>query len=68
MASTAEILIVCPQLVANMGHHAKFHQNGSKGCVRNLGFVEYVFGPLAMRTQLSLVLCKIWLESTQWFR
>jgi len=38
--------------------------------VRHLGFISHVglFGPPVKSICWSLSLCKIWLESLQWFR
>ena len=75
-----EILTAGPVSRANMRHQAKFSADRSNVCgdmanfrffkmaaVRHLGFVLRVFGPLTKSICWSLSLCRIWLESVQWF-
>ena len=76
-----EILTAGPVWRANMRHQAKFSADRLNVCgdmanfrffkmvaVRHLGFVLRVFGQPTKSICWSLSLCKIWLESVQWFR
>jgi len=76
-----EILTNGPVQRADMLQPAKFCANRSNFCkdmadfrffkmaaVRHLGFVISVFGPPMKSICWSLSLCKICLESVQWFR